>query len=218
MELPFWPHVTIFGFNTDIRHGDTVFHVQSEARENELTMQSAVFVRGRCIGKHTVSYATEPETPEFSEQHVHQLLTQQHRFVVNTIREGRLEALLSNEADASPAVATGVSQPAPAQPEPDTLTLEWLPDSLVWQAGNARMRFRVMLRSQAVEGARLITRVDCVGYDPRYAKGISDSRGEAELVYPIETGPASPASGCTVLVKVTAGPQSLTRKFRLQRD
>ena len=25
----------IFGFNTDIKHGDTVYHVQSEARESE---------------------------------------------------------------------------------------------------------------------------------------------------------------------------------------
>ena len=41
----------IFGFNTDIKHEDTVYHVQSEARENELTLQTQVFVRGRCIGK-----------------------------------------------------------------------------------------------------------------------------------------------------------------------
>ena len=46
----------IFGFNTDIKHDDTVYHVQSEARENELTLQTQVFVRGRCIGKRALSY------------------------------------------------------------------------------------------------------------------------------------------------------------------
>jgi len=35
----------IFGFNTDVKQGDTVYHVQSEARENELILQTQVFVR-----------------------------------------------------------------------------------------------------------------------------------------------------------------------------
>jgi hypothetical protein len=47
----------IFGFNTDIRHEDTVYHVQSEAREGEQLLQTQVFVQGRCIGKRAVSYA-----------------------------------------------------------------------------------------------------------------------------------------------------------------
>ena len=46
----------IFGFNTDIKQGDTVYHVQSEARESELLLQTQVFVRGRCIGKHATPY------------------------------------------------------------------------------------------------------------------------------------------------------------------
>ena len=48
----------IFGFNTDIRHEDTVYHVQSEAREGEQLLQTQVFVRGRCIGKRAVSYGS----------------------------------------------------------------------------------------------------------------------------------------------------------------
>ena len=47
----------IFGFNTDIKQGDTVYHVQSEAREGELLLQTQVFVRGRCIGKRATPYA-----------------------------------------------------------------------------------------------------------------------------------------------------------------
>ena len=47
----------IFGFNTDVKHGDTIYHVQSEARESELLLQTQVFVRGRCVGKKATSYA-----------------------------------------------------------------------------------------------------------------------------------------------------------------
>src|SRR5450755_5111790 len=48
----------IFGFNTDIRHQDTVYHVQSEAREGEQLLQTQVFVKGRCIGKRAVPYGS----------------------------------------------------------------------------------------------------------------------------------------------------------------
>jgi hypothetical protein len=30
----------IFGFNTDVKHGDTIYHVQSEARESEKLLQT----------------------------------------------------------------------------------------------------------------------------------------------------------------------------------
>ncbi len=48
----------IFGFNTDIKQQDTVYHVQSEARESEQLLQTQVFVKGRCIGKRAVSYSS----------------------------------------------------------------------------------------------------------------------------------------------------------------
>ena len=53
--------VMIFGFNTDVKQGDTVYHVQSEARENELLFadpglrprplhrEACDFVRGAAI-------------------------------------------------------------------------------------------------------------------------------------------------------------------------
>ena len=46
----------IFGFNTDIRHEDTVYHVQSEAREGEQLLQTQVFVRAAASGKRAVPY------------------------------------------------------------------------------------------------------------------------------------------------------------------
>ena len=57
----------IFGFNTDVKHEDTVYHVQSEARQADLLLQTQVFVRGRCIGKRATSYAQKAADPEFSD-------------------------------------------------------------------------------------------------------------------------------------------------------
>src|SRR5579862_2498523 len=90
-----WDRVRmIFGFNTDVKQGDTVYHVQSEARENELILQTQVFVRGRCIGKRATSYAERLAQGDFSDQQKEQILRDQHRLVLDSIREGRLDSVL----------------------------------------------------------------------------------------------------------------------------
>jgi hypothetical protein len=88
----------IFGFNTDVKHGDTVYHVQSEAFPGSQTLQSTVFVQGRVLGKMTSSYAVHVGQADFSEQKMHELLKEQHRRVLQAIREGRVESILSAAA------------------------------------------------------------------------------------------------------------------------
>ena len=88
----------IFGFNTDVKHGDTVYHVQSEAFPGSQTLQSTVFVQGRVLGKTTSSYASHIAEPDFSEHKMHHLLKEQHKRVLDAIREGRVESVLSATA------------------------------------------------------------------------------------------------------------------------
>ena len=87
----------IFGFNTDVKHGDTVYHVQSEARENELLLQTQVFVRGRCIGKRATSFAEQASQGNFSDQEKEGILRDQHRLVLNSIRDGMLASILDQQ-------------------------------------------------------------------------------------------------------------------------
>ena len=89
----------IFGFNTDVKYADTVYHVQSEARQHELVLQTLVFLKGRCIGKRTSSYAEQTRQPGFSEEHMHQMLKDQHKHFVAAVREGRIEAELGPHAE-----------------------------------------------------------------------------------------------------------------------
>jgi hypothetical protein len=84
----------IFGFNTDVKHEDTVYHVQSEARQADLLLQTQVFVRGRCIGKRATSYAQKAADPEFSDQKKEQILRDQHRLVLDSIRAGHLDDMI----------------------------------------------------------------------------------------------------------------------------
>src|SRR5437763_14514614 len=87
----------IFGFNTDIKHEDTVYHVQSEAREADLLLQTQVFVKGRCIGKRATPYAEQANSPDFTDQKKESILREQHRLVLDEIRDGRLEKVFERD-------------------------------------------------------------------------------------------------------------------------
>jgi len=71
----------IFGFNTDVKVGDTVYHVQSEARKHDQLLQTQVFVRGRCIGKKATSYTEQIASPDFNDDRMHEMLKSQHKFI-----------------------------------------------------------------------------------------------------------------------------------------
>jgi len=130
----------IFGFNTDVKFADTVYHVQSEARQYELVLQTLVFVKGRCIGKRTNSYAEQTKQPGFSEEYMHEMLKDQHKHFVAAVREGRIEAELAERSEHAhaeelpPAAAThipefampdGAAAGAASQlEEPDTVVIE----------------------------------------------------------------------------------------------
>lgn len=88
----------IFGFNTDVKHGNTVYHVQSEAHPSTQTLQSTVFVQGRCLGKTSSSYASQVALADFSEEKMHELLKEQHRKVLEAIRDGRVQAVIAPSA------------------------------------------------------------------------------------------------------------------------
>src|SRR5258707_14518931 len=84
----------IFGFNTDIKQQDTVYHVQSEARGGEQLLQTQVFVRGRCIGNRAVTYASMASEVEAGDPHKEKILREHPRQVLDAIREGKLNSLL----------------------------------------------------------------------------------------------------------------------------
>lgn len=99
----------IFGFNSDVKHDETVYHVQSEARQNELLLLTEIFVKGRCVGKRATSYAEQTIQPGSSEEHIHEMLKDQHKYFVAAVREGRIDAEFPEAAEGQPAIAATAS-------------------------------------------------------------------------------------------------------------
>jgi hypothetical protein len=86
------PANMIFGFNTDIKAQGTIYHVQTEVREQERRLESQVFVRGRCIGKRSAELP-----PGAAEEDTQELARAQHRWVVEAVREGFVDDVLNQE-------------------------------------------------------------------------------------------------------------------------
>ena len=108
----------IFGFNTDVKFGTTVYHVQSEAREHDHLLQTQVFVKGRCLGKYAKSFADQAGQSDFSEEHLHDLLKAQHKHFVESARAGTIEQDIDgHEGPFTAPAATAAAVPdTPAAP------------------------------------------------------------------------------------------------------
>jgi hypothetical protein len=191
----------IFGFNTDIKHEDTIYHVQSEAREGERLLQTQVFVRGRCIGKRATSYATKLEDGAFSDQQREQSLRDQHRFVLDALREGKLDDVLDKR---EPEVLAAIKE----------LDVHWLNAQSVHSDRNLIMRLRVTEAGSGVQGARLTMRFARPDAAPFYTQVVTDSAGDAEMKVEVDESSLSDSS---VLVQANYSGRTATRKFQLRK-
>lgn len=190
----------IFGFNTDIKSGDTIYHVQSEAREADLLLQTQVFVRGRCIGKKATSYSDQASSPGFADSQKEQILRDQHRTVLDAIRDGKLDSILDH-------------------PEPEVLAatrpldLEWLNADAIHGRGLLKMHLRVTDGTNAAAGARLTVRFSRSNAAPFYTQTSTDDAGSAEIAFDVDEFSLPEAS---VLVQASFGGRTATRKFLLR--
>lgn len=190
----------IFGFNTDVKHGDTIYHVQSEAREGDRLLQTQVFVRGRCIGKKATPYGTAGEGQFADTQKEHQL-REQHRLVLDAIREGKLEQALDRP---EPEVLAAVKE----------LDVQWLNAESVLSANNLIMQLRVTEGGSAAPGAKLTFRFARPGVSPFYTQTVADSGGSAEIKIEVDEA-ALPDS--SLLVQANFEGRTATRKFILRK-
>lgn len=192
----------IFGFNTDVKHDDTVYHVQSEARENELLLQTQVFVRGRCVGKRAVSYSDKAAESGFTDQQKEQILREQHRLVLDSIRDGRLDTVLDKHL--TPESLAAIKE----------LDVHWLNAGSVHADRNLTLRLRVTEGGAAVEGARLTVRFARPDAAPFYTQLVTSPEGDAEMKIDVDEA-ALPDSA--VLVQANYSGRTATRKFQLRK-
>lgn len=79
------------GYNTDVRHGDTVFHVQTEDKgmDNPL-IESLVYVGGRVLAAKRAPYADLLAQGKTLEE-IAERMELQHRTIIAAIKQGRFD-------------------------------------------------------------------------------------------------------------------------------
>lgn len=193
--------MTIFGFNTDVKHGDQVYHVQSEARQNDLLLQTLVFVKGQCVGKHAASYAHMTLQPGFAEQTMHELLKAQHRAVLDAVESGRMESALSG----------GV---AVQDVGGSSLALKWATSSPEIQGGSLVFHIQVLDAGQPAIGAEVAALPCSPAGAEAVAQATADAAGNVALTVPLTDDVQRDSA---VLVQATHGAKTATRKFRFRK-
>ncbi len=222
----------IFGFNTDIRHDDIVYHVQSEAREGEQLLQTQVFVRGRCIGKRAISYAPGSTAEKVDERNAAASDTgsadagdneldnvdanaadvngdQYKEKLLRDLHRQVLDAIREGRLDSvldkrdAPDVLSSVKE----------LDLQWTNADSVHSQGALMMNILVTEAGAPVSGARLTFRFSRPSAAPYYAQVLTNDQGRAEMSFQVSEESLPDSS---VLVQATFGGRTATRKFRVR--
>lgn len=81
----------ITGFNTDIKHNDKVYHIQTEDKglQNPY-IESLIYVGGEILASKKTSYA-EQARAGIDEKWIGNLMEQQHRTMIAAIKRGRFD-------------------------------------------------------------------------------------------------------------------------------
>lgn len=193
--------MTIFGFNTDVKHGDVVYHVQSEARHNELVLQTMVFVKGQCMAKRVASYAHLSLQPGFSEQAMHELLKAQHKAGLEAVQAGRMETELGTGSEVQDVGGAG-------------LALKWTRSAPENRGASLIFHVQVLDGGQPVDGARIAVFPCTPAGDEAITQVASDAEGKAAVSVPITEEVDRDSA---VLIQATHEAKSATRKFKFRK-
>ena len=158
----------ITGFNTDIKHNDKVYHIQTEDKglQNPY-IESLVYVGGEILASKKTSYAEQVKTG-VEEKWIAALMEQQHRTMIAAIKRGRLDAPGegTKSGDLKPGGATIAAPnpesavPAPTTPIPDDKTLDQVVlDFLTSEAESEHLELSLLSQTDFVAGAAVELRV-----------------------------------------------------------
>jgi hypothetical protein len=203
----------ITGYNTDVRHEDVVYHVQTEDKGTENPfIESLVYVGGQVLASKRASYADLIAAGR-DEKEIVALMDHQHRTMIAAIRHGKftskIAALAANkEGTATVKRKTGptaTDSPA-ATPEPertlDQVILEYLtneadqeqlvllldsePDLGMGRHAALALRTTSSKSGLPIPGAQVSVRMISTVTEPRVlAAGRTDEQGSLPLSFDI---------------------------------
>ncbi|HKV03773.1 MAG TPA: hypothetical protein VJO53_01570 [Candidatus Acidoferrales bacterium] len=161
------------GFNTDVRVGDDLFHVQTEDRgPSHPVIDTAVYQHGRVLHRRASSYEEFAGSAEFSADALRERVQEQHRVVIEDLRAGAFAAEIAAALEL--AVRTGGIEAQLLNPT------AWL------TGGNVALDVEIVRRAdrQPQAGAEVEATIEGAAQDTPHT-GTSDGLGRVRIEFPL---------------------------------
>jgi len=174
------------GFNTDVRVGDAVFHVQTEDRgPSRPVIDTMVYQSGRVLYRRTFDYKHFAESSEFTHEGLRERVEEQHRAVIEDLRSGALES----------------EGPSGAE-EPLGIQVQLLnPDSWL-TASSISLNLEILRRKdQRPESGAVVEALVEGSLDEKRHAGETDDRGRVQIRFPM---PQLGKGGLAVVIQAKA--------------
>jgi hypothetical protein len=218
----------LFGHNTDVKVGDTVYHVQTEDRGTPSALiDTTVYCRGRVLHRRTNNYLDLVPLDGGHEEILRKRIDDQHRAVTEDIRSGALqlnsppqpgksgkeEAVVQARKPAAanpPSAAAANGNASPAVP----ICLELL-NSRNWLSGKRASLQVVVWQKQdgfAVAGATVVAYIEGSS-DARRFSAVTDVEGHAQLEFEVAQLPATESA---LVIEAEHAKAKAQLKFQLR--
>ncbi len=197
-----------FGFNSNVRVAEAIYHVQTEDRgPSHPFLDTVVYMAGRVVYKRSTSYEQFAHGMEAGTlaQKLHERLAQQHREVIAEL-EGETLPFQSKEKAPPAAENAGAS---------DSLDLRLTNPKSWLAAGNVTLEVELCEKNseQAVADADVQACLERENHRIRCADVHTDVDGCATLKFPM---PVNVADGSSLVVRATDGSRHGELRFRLK--
>lgn len=150
----------ITGYNTDVKHKNRVFHVQTEDKgASNPCVESLVYVGGEILATQRVSYAEMAQKGR-DDQAIQELMEQQHRAMIASIQRGKFDGPNGGvraaprevaEDDEAPGDATAMA-PAAGQTAGDRTLDQVILDYLAAEMSHEQLEVAVTAPGELVAG------------------------------------------------------------------
>jgi len=163
------------GFNTDIKVGEQVFHVQTEDRgPSHPAIDTLVYQSGRILHRKSSNYEDFAGSPSFTPDLLHQRVQDQHRAVIEALRSGALDVEI--------AAAETASQAA----RPAGIQIQLLNPGSWLSAGKVSLELEVSRRNdrRPQVGAQVEATIEGALRDGTHSTQ-SDELGRAQIQFPL---------------------------------
>lgn len=164
------------GFNTDVRVGDQIFHVQTEDRGPSVpVIDTAVYQNGRVLHRRSSNYGEFSASAEFTAEGVRQRVEGQHRAVIQEIRSGALGA-----------AAPPAAPPAEKSKQSGGIQVQLLNPQSWLSGGKVSLDLEILRRAdrQPWPGAAVEATIEGSASGDRH-KGTSDGEGRVRIQFPL---------------------------------